>query len=136
MHERRGEQKAAKSIALNVFLLPAGAGAAAWTCGDQAVAIAEVEVTAKAVASATATALSFVWAQCDVDERGYACAAAGTWIEETAHAVAVAYADLWAVAISCDTCEVSIDVAVSSISTILVQASTDAYAFICGSMPH
>jgi hypothetical protein len=115
--------------------LPAGAGAAALTCGDHALAIAEVEVTAKAVAQATATALSFVWAQCDVDERGYACAAAGTWISETAHAVAQSYAELWAEAVACDTCHVSIEVAVSSISTILVKAATDAHAEVCGSMP-
>lgn len=113
-----------------------GASAAAWTCGDHAVAIAEVTVTAKAVARATAVALSQVWASCKVDGQGYACTSAGTWIEETAHAVAEAYAELWAASLSCDTCHVEVDAAVSAIGKILVTASTDAYAGACGSALH
>lgn len=110
----------------------AGASAAAWTCGEHTAAIAEVHVTAKAVAKATAVALSHAWAGCDVSDQGYACADAGTWIQETAYSVAQAYAELWAISLNCEgTCYVSVDTAVASLSEILVQAATDAYASAC-----
>jgi hypothetical protein len=116
----------------------AGASAAAWTCGDS-VAEAELEVTAKALAKAAAQALSFAYAQCKI-ENGWACAVAGTEIEETARAVAQAYATLWAGADNgaiCgadSSCSVSVDAIASAVGDVLVTACTDAYASVCSGM--
>jgi hypothetical protein len=113
----------------------AGANVAAWTCGNSA-AYAEVELTARAVAKAAATAISFAYAKCKL-ENGWACAIAGTEISETARAVAVAYASLWAGADSgglCgagSTCSVNVDALAVAVGDILVTACTDAYASVC-----
>jgi hypothetical protein len=113
----------------------AGAEAAAWTCGDSA-AYADVEVSARALAKAAATAISFAYAQCKL-ENGWACAVAGTEISETARAVAVAYASLWAGADNgaiCgadSTCSVSVDAVAVAVGDVLVTACSEAYASVC-----
>jgi hypothetical protein len=112
----------------------AGASAAAWSCGDSVV-ITEVEVTARALAKAVAEAYSFAYANCKVDEGGFACASAGTSIRVWVEAVARAFAGAWALALQCDDrCFVDVDVVVSSVGTVLADAATDAYATLCGGM--
>ena len=66
----------------------AGAGAAAITCGPASFAEADVYVTTKALAEATAIAISEVYVSCKADTGAYACADAGTFITDAAHAVA------------------------------------------------
>jgi hypothetical protein len=108
----------------------AGASAAAWTCG-KSVAIAQAEATAKALAEATAVAISLAYASCEVNG-GFACAFAATSIEESARAVAKAYATLWAGAYTCkNTCSVSVDAVAQAVGSILVKAATDASAGVC-----
>lgn len=109
--------------------------AAAWTCGTS-VAIVDATVTASALAEATAVAVSFAFAECKVDD-GFACAIASSEVEKIAKAVADAYASLWAGAFASEkcldnlTCEVSIDSVAKAVGTVLVKASTDAFAAVC-----
>jgi hypothetical protein len=109
----------------------AGASAAAWTCGDS-VAIAEVEVTATALAKAVASAYSYAYADCIADG-GWFCADASTSLSVWVEAVVRAWAGGWAGAYTCtDTCSVEIEVVVESVTHILVDAATSAYAYVCG----
>jgi hypothetical protein len=63
------------------------------------------------------------------------CASADTSISVWAQAVARAWAGLWAAGIQCDDkCFVEIEAVVDSVGTILVDAATEAYAFLCGGM--
>jgi hypothetical protein len=113
----------------------ADASAASWSCG-YSLAIAEAEVTAKALAKAAAVAISYAWANCKVDEGGYACASAGSEISVWVGAVAESWASLWAGAYTCTgTCEVNVDAVVSAVGHILVDAATEAYAALCTSAP-
>ena len=115
---------------MTVPCIPAGASAAAWTCGDS-VAIVELEVTAKALAEATAIAFSYAFVDCKVDG-GWTCAFASSDIEQTARATATAYAELWAGAYTCkDTCSVEVDAVVEAVGDILVKAATEASADVC-----
>jgi hypothetical protein len=110
----------------------AAASAAAWSCGDS-VAVAELEVTAQALAKAVAEAFSLAYASCTVDDGGYVCAIAGTSISVWVEAVVRAWAEAWAVAIECkDSCFVEVEAVVDVVGKILVDAATDAYAFMCG----
>ena len=58
------------------------------TCGPDSFAEADVYVVAKALAKATAIAISEVHVSCKAGEGAYACADAGTFIIDAAHAVA------------------------------------------------
>jgi hypothetical protein len=60
------------------------------------------------------------------------CAIAGTSIEVWVEAVVRAWAEGWAVAIQCEEkCIVEVEAVVESVGKILVDAATDAYAFLC-----
>jgi hypothetical protein len=109
----------------------AAASAAAWSCGDS-VAVAELEVTAEALAKATAEAASLAYANCSVDEGGYVCVLTFTSISAWVEAVVRAWAEAWAVAIDCqDRCFVDVEAVVDAVGKILVDAATEAYAFLC-----
>ena len=93
----------------------------------------EAHDSAIAIAYVMAEATSYIFADCYLDWEGFACAEAGTRIAETAHAVAVAYADIWAKAVSCKTCKVSVDSWVLAVSEILAKAASKAHGEVCTS---
>lgn len=108
----------------------AAAQAAAWTCGET-VSYSELLLTAQALAKATAYACSISFASCEVDG-GWSCSYAGTSIEETARAVATAYAGIWAGAYSCDdSCQAGVDQVATAVGDVLVEVATTAYAEAC-----
>jgi hypothetical protein len=85
------------------------------------------------LAKATAQAVSYAYVDCQVSDGGYVCASADTSISVWVQAVARAWAGLWAAGIQCDDkCFVEIEAVVDSVGTILVDAATEAYAFLCG----
>jgi hypothetical protein len=107
------------------------AKASAFTCADHLYKIVEVEDCAAAFAKAVAIAVSQIYASCFVDGKGFACASADTYIEQTARATATAFAQLWAEAIVCDSCHVTIDAFVSACSEVVVTAATQAHGSLC-----
>jgi hypothetical protein len=112
-------------------IMHAVAKASAWTCSDQPYNIVEVDDSAKAFAKAAAIAVSKIYANCFVDCKGFECAGANINIEETARAKAIAFAQLWADAIVCDTCKVSVDTFVSACSEVVVTAAIKAWGSLC-----
>lgn len=66
----------------------ADTGASAEACGGTVLSFATVSVVAEALAEATAIAYTEAYATCAADEGGYACADAGAFSTDTAHAVA------------------------------------------------
>lgn len=111
--------------------ITAAAQAAAWTCGES-VTYNELVLTARALAKATAYACSYSFVSCEVDG-GWSCSYAGTSIEETARAVATAYARVWAGAYSCDdSCQAGVDEVATAVGDVLVVATTSAYVEACG----
>jgi hypothetical protein len=110
----------------------AAEAAIGWSCGES-VAITDLELTARALAKASAEATSYAYVNCQVSEGGYTCASADSSISVWIQAVARAWAGAWAAGIQCDDkCFVDIDVVVDSVGSVLVDAVTDAYAFVCG----
>jgi hypothetical protein len=72
----------------NAFTFGAGANAGTYTCADHVVLEAETHVVATALAEATAIAVSEVYVNCKASDGAYACAEGGTYITDTAYAVA------------------------------------------------
>ena len=108
---------------LNSF---AGASAAAVTCGSDTVSLASAAATATAIAEAHAIAASYIYADCAADEGSYACTNADTLVTDAAYAVAEAFANSWAGALTCDGCYVNVDRAAEAIGSILVEAASSA----------
>ena len=108
-----------------------GADATTLACGPIAITAAAAKSVAVAIATAQAEAVAHVFADCQADEGGFACAEAGAFVEEAAFAVAFAFAESWATAVTCDGCFVQVDKVSEEIAGILVEASAEAFTSLC-----
>ena len=90
-----------------------------------------MEVTAHQLAEAFVVALSYSFVNCEANG-GWACAFSGSSIEDTARAVATAYAGAWADAYTCqDTCDAGIDEVATAVGDVLVTAATSVWSEVC-----
>jgi hypothetical protein len=76
------------------------------------------------------------YANCKVYTGGYVCTSASSSVSVWMEAVAQAWAEAWAVAIQCKTrCSLNVEDVVDAVGKILVEAASDAYAYLCAGAP-